>query len=48
MFYDLFDFQYLLTPIAVVSRRRYANVMKTHYVDYRTLHIFGLRVARWT
>lgn len=47
MFYDFFDVSYLLTPVAVVHRQRYVNILKTRYVEYRTLHIFGLRVARW-
>lgn len=47
MFNDIFDPEFLLTPVAVVSRQRYVGVLKLEYVLYRTLHIFGFRIARW-
>lgn len=42
----MFDFQHILTPIAVVRRQRPGQL--GHAIEYRTLHLFGVRIAYWT
>lgn len=41
----MFDFQHILTPIAIVARVRYGD--RGRKIEYSTLHIFGFRVAYW-
>ena len=42
MFLNFYDHTHAFTPLAIVRRVRSGNVV------YRTLHVFGLRLAYWT
>lgn len=47
MFRNIFRLEHLLTPVAVVKCYRHDGY-GNNPVNFRTLHIFGLRVAYWT
>lgn len=44
-FNHLFVWRHILTPIAII---KWNSTFLTKQMEYRTVHIFGLRIAYWT